>query len=298
MTLGVFKPEHLRHIRERENALEQLENLGSVWIGPDIAIEIPAVIEPGQLLRNVEVVVNKSDLPHLDITRGAMGSLDLSVRSFFAQVGIDIIFHDGSLSDEMLEKIRRGENTGIPVDIENHGQRAIELDGNIMRFFWVNDHKRMRGKALLEAIKSGKFKVEGVEGEDWFLGGFNEDEKFTTASEGADQGLCVTVRLRPQKYYVPFDQKPVKKSSDRSTRDDLSNLLRPLPDDAKLRFEVGETPNIKVGPDLIAIINTGVGDNSEKHINSSLVDSGSDWPIRTETLHGLKYVEFFLYNRT
>lgn len=297
MSFGGFRPEQITHAEERQDSLEQLERLGSIWIGPDIAIERTAIVSPRQIDRGVSIILNKKDLPPgLIITRGAMSALNLSVRSFFAQVGIDIMFHGGSLTDEMLNDIRMGKNVPVPVDIINHGQRAVELGGHIMRFFWVNDHRRLRGLELLNAVKSGEFAVEGVEGEDWFLGGHNPDEKIMTTGNSSDKGLCVVTRLKPERYHIPYAPEPVRKSDDRSTRDDLSDFLKPILPGMSLDFEVGETPKIKVGPHIIAVINTGA-EQGQKHMNSSLVDFGSDWPIRTETLHGLKYIEFFLYRK-
>lgn len=297
MSFGGFKPEQIAHAAERQNSLEQLERLGSVWIGSDIALERTTIVNPGQLDQGVRIILNKKDLPPgLIITRGALSALNLSVRSFFAQVGIDITFHGSSLTSEMLSDIRMGKNVPVPVDIVNHGQRAVELAGHIMRFFWINDHRRLRRLELLHAVKSGEFVVEGVEGEDWFLGGYNPDEKIMTTGDSSDKGLCVVTRLKPERYYIPYAPEPVRKSNDRSIRDNLSDFLKPIPPDMNLAFEISETPKVKVGPHIVAVINTGAG-KGQKHINSSLVDSGSDWPIRTETLHGLKYIEFFLYKK-
>lgn len=297
MPFGTFKPEHLAHIMERQTAMEQLEKVGNVWIGPDLAVEKTVVIPPEQLVQGVGVVVNKKNLPPgLDITRGAMSALQVSVRSFFAQVGIDIAFHGGPLSDETLQKIDRGEDTVIPVDVINNGQRAIELEGNIMRFFWANERTRLRGQEILQAIRSGEFAVEGVEGEDWFLGGYDPNKKIATTDQDADQSLCVVVRLKPEKYYVPPAQEPLRKDNTKKIRDDLSSLLKPIPAGEELPFEISETPRIRVGENLVAVINTGA-EQGQKHINSPLIDSGSDWPIRTETLNGLQYLDFFLYKK-
>lgn len=297
MSLGSFTPDNLIHLSERERSFEQLEKLGNVWIGPDVAIEKSVVVQPGQLLlQGVNIILNKKDLPMIEITRGAMGSLNWSTRSFLAQSGIEILFHESSLSDNMLKNINDGKNVSVPLDVINYGQRAVELDGKIMRFFWVNDSKRLRGADLVNTIKSGEFTVEGVEGEDWFLGGSKEDEKIITTGADSNKGLCVVLRLKPQKFYIPYAPEPIKKNDSKNTRDDLSTVQKPIPDGVELNFEIGETPKIKLGLNIIAVINTGA-EKGQKHINSPLIDSGSDWPIRTETLHGLKYIDFFLYRK-
>ncbi len=295
--LGQFTPDNLKQVREKQRSIEQLESLGNVWISPDISIEKPIIVNPGELIQGVNIKVNKKDFPAIDITKGGLGALSLSVRSFFAQTGIEVRFHNGNVYDEMLRDIESGKDTLIPVDLENYGQRPVEVNGDIMRFFWVNDRKRLRGADLLEKIKSGEFKVDGVEGEDWFLGGSNEKDKFTTTGGGSDKGLCVVVKLKPEKFYIPPASEPVKKDSGKSTRENLVSLLQPIPEGMTTELQIGETPRIKVGPNIVAVINLGSNERSQKHINSPFVDPGSDWNIRTETLYGLEQVEFFLYEK-
>ncbi len=297
MPFGIFKPEHLAHAGERQFAIEQLERLGNIWIGTDVAVEKTVVVPPKELTPNVGIAVSRKNLPpDVDITRGAMSSLQLSVRSFFAQVGIDIMFHGAPLSDEMIEKLRNGENATIPVDVINHSPRAVELTGEVMRFFWANDRKRLRGQELLNTVQSGEFAIQGTEGEDWFLGGNDPDRKILTTSDDAAEGLCVVVRLKPEKYYVPYDTEPVRKNNKEKTRDNLAQFLKPIPADEHVEFEISETPKISLGENLVSVINTGA-EKGQRHINSPLIDSGSDWPIRTETLHGLQYLDFFLYKK-
>ncbi|MBI4599317.1 hypothetical protein HY732_00155 [Candidatus Uhrbacteria bacterium] len=294
MSLGTITPAQIDHFLEVEDSLEHLRKMGSVWMSPDIAIEKPTIINPDGHYGGVHVVLSKKDLPPgLPITRGALGSLKISVRSFFAQVGIDIVPDSISLTDEMLNDLGTGGKTPIPVDIVNHGQRAVELDGNIMRFFWVDGLKGLRGPELLRTIQSGEFTVDGVEGEDWFLGGYEQDDKIANP----DKGLCVVVRLKPQKYYAPYAPEPIKKNNTLKTRDDLADILKPIPPGVRLSFEISETPRIKVGDGIVAVINTGVEEQGQRHISSPLIDSGSDWPIRTETLEGMNNVEFFLYRK-
>lgn len=294
MALNPFTPDNLRHLDERQKSVEQLEKLCNVWISPDIAVEKPVVIPPQQVQQQ-NIVLGKKDLPAIDITRGALGSLAWSMRSFWAQCGIEIRFHSSSVSDSMLYDLNDGKNILVPVDVENMGQRAVELDGTVMRFFWVNDRKRLRRKELLNVIKSGEFSVEGVEGEDWFLGGYEPEEKIMTNGEKPDKGLCVVLRLKPQKFYIPPAEEPVRVKI-KNSRKDLSQFLKPIPEGTKLNFEIGETPRVKLGPNITAVINTGV-EKGQRHIFSPLIDPGSEWPVRTETLHGLQYVEFFLYRR-
>ncbi len=293
VSLGRVTPEQVEHAAEVEDSIEHMKKMGSVWISPDIAIENSTIINPDDHNGAVQVVLSKTDLPPgLPMTRGALGSLRISVRSFFAQAGIDVTLFSSSVTDEMLVDLAAGKSAPIPVDIVNHGQRAVELDGNIMRFFWVDDTKRLRGPELLRTLQSGEFAVEGTEREDWFIGSYEEDD----ALANREKGLCVVVRLKPQKYYAPSAPEPIRKISTLKTRDNLADILMPIPPGVEMDFEIGETPRIRVGQGIIAVINTGI-EQGQRHISSPLIDSGSDWPIRTETLQGMKHVEFFLYRK-
>jgi hypothetical protein len=296
-----FPDSNEKRLFELSGGISQLEKLGNFWIGSDVAIEKPAVVKPGQFLYSrqsgVNIILNKNNLPPVDITRGLLSpiNLSLSVRSFYAQSGIEIFFHHSEMTNEMIKDLNKGKDVAVPVSVKNHGQRSVEVDGNVMRFFWKG--KRLEGNDLLGAIKSGKFSVEGTEGEDWFLKGREEDENYTTSGEGCDKGVCVAVRLKPEKFYIPSAPEPVKKNNSKSTRDDLVELLKPIPSDMKLDFEIGETPRIKVEQNMVAVLDILRMDDDGQHIYSPLVDSGSDWPIRTETLGRPKYVYFYLYKK-
>ena len=128
------------------------------------------------------------------------------------------------------------------------------------------------------------------------IGVFNSQDKFTTEN-GTDEALCVVVRLKPERFYIPDAQQPIRKNKSMGTRENLAGLLKPVPEGEEIDFDIRETPWIRLGPNIIAVINTGWTDQHQKHINSPLVDPGFDWPIRTEGLHGLDYVEFFLYEK-
>jgi hypothetical protein len=293
MFLGSFSPENLKHLHESETSFEQLKKLGVFWISPDINVEKPVVIPPQQFTRNINIVLNKSCLPNIKITRGAIANLKWSTRSFLAQNGIDIIFHESSLTDEMLKEIDDGKDVLIPLDIFNHGQRAVELGGAVMRLFWVNDNKRLRGENLKEAINSGDFSVEGKEGEDWSYG-YPDPKENLSAIPDYNDALCIVLKLKPEKYYTPYDPEPVKIQN---SRRDLHKYLVPVPKDKHLDFEIGETPKLKLSNNILAVINQGSNHEGQKHISSPLIDPGSDWPIRTETTKGMSHVDFFLYRK-
>jgi len=300
MESGTFSNEHIKNLHNREIAHKQLEALGNVWIGRDISLEKKIIIQPLALVRNVPLIVNKLDFPEVDITRGALGSLNWSVRSFLAQSGIEIKFHRSNITEGMIRDINDGIiSVAIPVDIQNHVNRPVELEGRVMRFFWVNDFKRLRHEELREALKS-ELKIEGEEGKDWSFGDIDLEpgEEFwdVKVADGVDpkklKDVCIKLPLR-EKFYIPESIEPLSVKS----KKDLPGILKEIPDGLEENFKIGETVKVKLGENIIAVINTGTYERDKRHIQSPLIDSGFEGNIRTETIRGLNYIELFLYRK-
>ena len=288
--------QQMRRISDIQDACEKLGRLENVWIGSDVAMEKSINVPPNTtLLHKANIVLNKKNLPPIKITREVMNHLRWSVRSFFAQTGIETIIDLDCFTDQMFEDINAGRNVPVPVVLHNYSQRAVELEGDVMRFFWVNDRNRLRGEDLLNAIKSGQIIIEGEEEKDWYLRGYGDGDKFKTTDEKSKEGLCVVVRLTPEKFYIPYSPEPIKKDKNIKTRDQLASLLVKMPNGQRSNFEIGETPIIKLGSKIIAVINLGAEDNGQKHIWSPLLDY-SDWRVRTET-NGLDEIELFLFRK-
>lgn len=201
-----------------------------------------------------------------------------------------------NIPEEALQNLKEKGFGLIPVDIKNYSDRAVELSGRVMRFFWANDRNRLRGNDLKDAIQNREFSVEGKEGEDWFLGGYNEEDKILTTGENFHKGLCVIISLKPKKFYIPFAAEPVRRNESMPIREQLNTFLVPVPEGNKQEFEIGETPRITLGNNILAVINTGA-DKGQRHINSPLIDPTSDWKIRTEIVHGQDHIELFLYKK-
>lgn len=300
MGIGNFRLEDIQAMQQHRKALEQLKGLGNVWIGQDVALEKKVVAPPSLVIRHANIVLNKKDLPAIEINRGALSELSWSVRSFLAQSGIEIRFHHSNLSDAMIRDINEGKNVSVPIDITNHGQRAVELEGEVMRFFWVDFSKHLRGEELAEALKS-KFVIDGEEGKDYFLAGRDWDENFETLKTKPTEGMCVIVRLQEQRFYIPYKPEPVKIRN----RKELPEVLEEIPKGPKINFEIGQTPKIKVGQDIVAVINTGAYEHGRMHILSPLIlggeVTGSEGHVRTEILNQNEeapaYVEFNLYRK-
>ena len=289
------------YVSDWTTSLEALKRLDNVWIGPDIALVEPCVVAPGALVQ-VRVLVSKEHLPNIPVNRGALKNLEWSTRSFYAQTGIDIRFERHAVTDEMIEALKSGAQVSIPMAISNHGQRAVEISGNIMRFFWTNFSSRLKGKELYDAVASGAFGVEGVEGEDYFFADIDGNQVRSDDANGTD-GVSVAIRLKQERHYIPNEAEPVKKNDALSTRQDLAQLLKPIPPDMPLSFEIGETPRIQLDERTTAVIHLnsyddgemGVAKRGHQHINSPLIDPKFAGPIRTETLHGMTHVEFFIF---
>lgn len=275
--------------RARLTSLE--EEHGAVWIGRDIAIKENTIINP-QAVTTSYLTVSKEDLPPLTITRGVFGCLSRSVRSFYAQTGIDIQLQRMSVSDEMIATINEGGSASIPVTIINNGQRAVEIEGSVMRFFFADDTKRLRGDKLTQCIASGEIAIAGEAEQDWYFG-FAEDETGNTITKESQHALCIVVPLSAKRFYIPFDPTPVKKDPQLGTRENLSRLLVEIPPGALIDFEVRETPCITLGNNTVAVINLGGASHGGTHITSPLIDPGFSGPIRTETIHGLKQIDLF-----
>jgi len=293
MENGIFKNEDLTNLRQYQIAIEQLKNIGNFWIGPDIKLEGKRLVPPLGLIRDVNIIIKKEDLPKMEISRGALGSLSWSVRSCLAQSGIEIKFHRDTLSDEMIKNINDGMGVPVPVSIENHTNRPIELEGEVVRFFWVNDTNRLRQGELREALGS-ELIIEGEEGKDWSFGDVDLGEKNVIDKAYDDQlkDVCIKLPLKERFYIPPSTESLIVKS-----KKDLPSVLKEIPDGLKLDFKIGETTKVKLSANIIAVINMGAYDDSGRHIRSPLIDSGFEGNIRTETVSGLNYIELFLYKK-
>lgn len=287
-----FKPEEIRKGLQTQSALERMQQLPNVWIGPNVSIDRKTIIPPNQEI-NLNIILNKRNLPPTTIDQGILGCINYSVRSFLAQSGIDIIFHKNNLTDEMAVAIERGEEIAFPVRVYNYGLRAIEIEGEVLRFFWVDRRTQLTGDNL-RAIIGKELIIDGEEGKDWYIGDKGWEWKDSKERFPARPGeeFCVIVSIGEKRFYVPEAEEPF---SPRTNRDRLAGILEPIPPEFKdLCFQISETPRIYLNEGYTAVILTGGYQHGAKHIHSSLIDGGSDWPIRTETL-GLDFIELAVY---
>ncbi len=274
----------------KERAIERMEKIGNVWIGPDISLEKKVIIPPLATVRNINIVVSKSDLPPIEIDRGTFSALRWSVRSCHAQSGTDIIFHHSNLSDEMIKDISDGKSVSIPVDIMSVLDRPVELEGNIMRFFWVNEINRLRHEKLREVVGK-ELIIDGKEGTDWSYGDSTEITEKGKYPNEYYKDLCLVISLK-EKYHIPPSTEILKVNS----KKDLPNVLQKIPVGEKAYFSVGETVNVKFGKNIVGVL-VARGYEQGIHLYSPLIDSGFEGPIRTETLFGLKELDLYIYKK-
>ena len=290
-----FTNEMVSNMAEHSNAVEQLKQLGTFWIGPDIQLAEKVVVPPkGGVVTGVPVLVSKEQLPKMDITRGSFDSLQWSVRSFLAQSGIDPIFHQQDLSDEMIKKLHDGETVAMPITIINHGERAVEIEGAFMRFYFADDARRLRGDDL-KSIIGTELVLEGEEGKDWKIGGLDLSDDLSYLKkeyEGEHDAVCIKLPLSEVKLYIPENPEPLRIKS----RKELYEIQEKIPEGIDLKFTIGETTKVKLGENIIGVINTG-GYDEGNHIRSPLIDSGFEGKIRTEINGTLDYIELFIYKK-
>lgn len=284
-----FKPEHLTNLLFKQQATERMAELCNSWVGPDISLEKKVIIPPLITVLNVNLIVSKSDLPPIEINRGTFSALKWSVRSCHAQSGTDILFHHDKLSDEMIRDISEGKSVSVPVDVVNSLDRPVELEGDLMRFFWINESNRLCHQELRDVVGK-ELMIDGQEGKDWSFGDATEgiDEK-RDPNEYKD--LCLVLPLK-EKYHIPSSTDILRVDS----KKDLPNVLQEIPEGERTYFSVGETTKVKVGENIVVVLVTG-GYDQGRHLSSSLIDSGYEGNIRTETLFGLKELDLFVYRK-
>lgn len=276
-----FTFEKLINADYHEVAIRQLEKLGNFWIGPDVSLEKKITIPPLGLVTDVNLKINKSDFPEVDINRDSISFLNWSVRSCLAQSGIEIRFNGITLLNDTFKRINEGESVLMPVDIINNSKRPIELEGKVMRFFWTNESKRLRGDQLHETL-SADLSIEGQEGREWSF-------RSTDSESGAiDSSVILSLK---GKFYIPESKEILKINN----KNELNTVLKEIPENFNMEFCIGETTKVKLGKDIICVINTGINEQGQSHIHSPLIDPGFEGKIRTEAIGGLNSIQLFLY---
>jgi len=283
-----------------EIGLEKLkESIPGFWSGHDIIIKEKQIVGPKSLTFS-EVILKKENFPSVEVDWGVLRNLSLSTRSRLAQSGIEIRIDYDKVTPEDIQRINDGKETAVPVIVENHGERAIEFEGEATRFFWTNEKNRLTGKELRDVVLND-IKIEGEEGKDWFIAnadyGLEDDELIRLNMKNEEfrektKDVMIVFPMK-KKLYIPKNDKPLSIGS----RKDLEDALKPVPEDNESDFYLGETPKVELGQDVCGVINTGSYDGGKRHLISPLIDPGFKGKIRTELLDDLEYVELFIYKK-
>lgn len=290
----------LRQAVISNEAYERLkEGLPGFWRGTDIPMKEKQVVPPKDLIFS-EVILKKENFPPVEVDWGVLRRMNLSTRSRLAQAGIEIRIDYDRVTPEDIERINEGEEVPIPVMVENHGERAIEFEGEATRFFWTNEKERLTGKELRDAILSD-IKIEGEEGKDWFIAsaeyGAEDDDLIRPNMKNKEfvektRDIMIVFPMK-KKLHIPKDDQPLKIAS----RKDLEDALKPVPEDEDCDFYLGETPRVELSENVCGVINTGSYGEGKKHLISPLIDPGFKGKIRTELIGNLDYIELYIYRK-
>lgn len=284
-----------------QEAGKELEKLGGFWSGPDMEIAEKQIIDK-KTSQVAYLSVSREDFPPGELNWSIFRCLQFSTRSRFAQAGLEIIFRPDSFSEGDMERINNGEKIDVPVVINNQGTRPVEVEGGVVRFFWVNENNRLSGEELKSAVAS-QMEIEGEQGKDWFYSNSNfeseetmkQDDKHEPVcrSSGPQRELAIVFPIR-KKLRIPESDEPLKIGSRKALEDALVSTEENADPET---VEIGETPKVKLSEDLYAVINPGVSDTGGMHRNSRLIDPGFSGAIRTEMIYGDKSLELFVYKK-
>lgn len=282
-------------------AYERLENgLPDFWRGADIPVKEKQVVAPKTQIFS-EIILSKENFPPVEIDRGVLRVMNLSTRSRLAQAGIEIRIDCDRIGTDDIESANRGKKVAVSAMIENHGERAVEFEGDATRFFWANERKRLAGKELREVVVKD-VKIEGENGKDWFIAdaeyGIKEDDDMIRMNMDYEEfrkktrDIMIVFPMK-QKLYIPKNDKPLRIAS----RKDLEDALKSVPKDHICDFCLGETPYVEFGEETCGVINTGSYGGGKRHLASPFIDPGFKGRIRTELLNNLEYIELYLYKK-
>lgn len=246
------------------------------WKGEDVPIKKGFILKAGETTE-VKVALSPENLPQFDDF--LLENLRVSVRSRFAQLGIHVgeYFPEsiGIIKDEDDRKPRE-----VTASITNFSGRAVNFnDGSrLFRFFHYNPGDLITHmKKLEELVQSGGIQIEGENGVEWKI-------------DREHRGIMLRVSNRR---YMPYNPKPAEIPDTGDYRDEIDALLKPIPVSEKPILWIGETPKVTLSESLEGVLSRNVvpGDPHEfyrdkngMHINSHLIDAGSDWPIRVEVV--------------
>ncbi len=264
----------------------------------DVFVLQDTLFQPGR----TEAVVRidpKCIPPFTTITAAALSEMRISMRSRYAQLGLDVdehIVHAISriqtLRPDFFHEGGMRESLALTIPVMNWARRPVMLSegSRLFRFFYWNPAKnRVRGKALGELLDRGDMQIHGEYGTDWL---FQYRHPYTRKS---DDIIGVFVRLDEEKLWIPEDMSTITISDNGPVdyRDEIANYLSPVPKTEEELFYLGRTKpviSLRVGTDAILSRNAWAGKahplitrpSTASQTNSPLIDGGTDWQVIVE----------------
>lgn len=244
------------------------------WKGEDVPVGKGVVLN-ARATADMQFTLSPQHLPHSDDI--PLNQLRLSVRSRYAQLGIHVGEYIPEI-DGMLEETGGKKPMTITASITNFSARPVRLNegDGLFRFFHCHRANLIDHYQDLECmIQNGAVKIGGREGMDWKI-------------DPGQFGIMLRINNRR---YIPPNPEPVEIASIGSYREQIDALLGPVPESETSILWIGETPHVTLDKTIEGVLSQSVvGDSgftqgkNGVHINSHLIDAGSNWPIRVEVV--------------
>lgn len=292
---GLAQPGDLRpQVPIRYTYLEQFRRRmeGKFWKSPDITLFEDAVLEAGKEQPVPIIIPLLTFVPFVDMPTDTLAFAQISTRSRFAQLGIEVardtvheIVRDITSNDRYITE--KGLLTKVPVI--NRASRRIRIPQGVGLFqFYYESSPCVQDKELMDLVESGAVSIDGEKGKDW-----DYDVLF---DEYVNSRRPVGIRFRldskrklwlpPKRIWLPgeTEEKPIEipDTPENDYRRVIDGFLQPVPSSEKPIHWIGETiSRLKLDPNVNAVI-VAVNSDEWRHVNSLLIEGGTDWKIRTE----------------
>lgn len=262
------------------------------WVGPDLSLVHDVYVEGNRMVDALLMIQRDQIPPFLKDDYARIKDLRASVRSRYAQLGIEVYDHGEDLYQHLLwnsDRLMLENEIPLPVQIFNRAARPISIGrgSRLFRSFYDGGH-HLTGTDLEQKVNKGEDSeifIDGEQGKDW-VWAYEKDKR--------SKKIGVHVRISDDKRgWIPRASGPVA-ISDRdgaNFRQEIDGLLKPVPEDPDMKLWIGETqPRIKLGKSVIGILQPIASQNPDGRFtkqwgaqtNSHLIDPGSNWPIRVE----------------
>jgi hypothetical protein len=297
------------------------KGLGLWKAGSDVCVSEDTILLPDREWTKVGVIITRENLPPLDgVWIEDLSFLLGSLKSRRAQSGVQLFELPGALLADRVDEtayFRNYDRKMLPIDpddprfreksdflyeqechglknifnvpqkdsvlVANMAARPIRLDKGMGLFrYYLPLTAPVSGKELIALVTDGEIFIDGKQGLDWDI------------FEDKGNPIGVMVRIDPQRERWIDDQgEPIYiNDTDRNYRRSLDQMMSPLPKNGQVLC-IGETPRTRLSKRVDGVIyrlTSPTIDGSDwleranLHINSLVIDAGSDWPIRTETI--------------